>query len=82
MYDVEKGIYPPGEYLVGEDITKGRYLLKAENDIGGSVSLYENYNKYKKDEMMAYNSFEKEYHLSLREDGVFISINGANIHRI
>ena len=50
--------------------------------MGGSVSLYENYNKYKKDEMMAYNSFEKEYHLSLREDGVFISINGANIYKI
>ena len=81
MYDKEKGIYPPGEYLVGEDIGVGKYLLTCVSDFA-QVSVYENYKKFKEDEMIPYHSFEKDYHLSLREEGLFVVIEGAEIKRL
>ena len=82
MYDKEKGIYPAGQYLVGEDIEIGEYLLTSRKDKIGSVSIYENYNKYKKDEMITYQSFDTDYHLSLRENGLFVVIENADMQKI
>lgn len=81
MYDNESGIYPPGEYLVGEDIGTGGYLLTCISDLA-QVSVYENYKKFKEDDMITYHSFENDYHLSLREEGLFVVIEGAEIKRL
>lgn len=82
MYDKDKGIYPPGTYLVGEDIPIGTYLLKSKQDLSGGVSIYESYQRYKEDEMLSYNSFIDDYHLSLRETGIFIEIQNADMQQI
>lgn len=82
MYDVQKGIYPPGDYLVGEDIEIGKYLLTANSGMTGQVSIYETYQKFKEDEMLGYHSFEDDFHLSLREKGMFIVVEAANIKKL
>lgn len=82
MYDKEKGIYPAGQYLVGEDIEIGKYLLISRKDKIGSVSIYENYKNYKKDEMITYQSFDEDYHLSLRENSLFVVIENADIQKL
>lgn len=82
MFDKDKGVYPAGQYLVGEDIPMGKYLLKAEEEKFGDVSIYENYQKFKEDEMIMYQGFETEYHLSLRENGLFIVVSNATINKI
>lgn len=81
MYDKEKGIYPSGSYLVGEDIDVGKYLLTSRNNVG-AISIYESYADYKKDEMISYNSFDGDYHLSLRDSGVFIVVDNADIKKL
>lgn len=82
MYDKENGIYPAGNYLVGEDIKTGKYLLTSRGNLTAGVSVYESYAKYKSDEPMSYNSFQGDYHLSLREDGLFIEVDNADIKRL
>lgn len=82
MYDKEKGVFPPGNYLVGEDIPTGTYILESKENLNGGVSIYESYANYKKDEMISYNSFKGDYHLSLRENGLFIEIQNADIRKI
>lgn len=82
MYDASKGIYPPGEYLVGEDIETGKYLLTSRGNYGGIVTFYESYRAYMKDEDMKVIEFDGEYHLSLREKGIFIVVDCAEIKKI
>ena len=41
MYDVDKGIYPAGEYIIGEEIPIGQYILKQrEGSTSATVSVY------------------------------------------
>lgn len=82
MYDREKGIYPAGQYLVGEDIDAGKYLLTSRKDVTGSVSIYNNYSDYRKDEPAEYESFDSDFHLSLRENGMFVVVANADMRRI
>lgn len=82
MYDASKGIYPPGEYLIGEDIETGKYLLTSCGDYGGIVTFYESYRAYMKDENMKVIEFDKEYHLSLRENGIFIVVEYAEMKKL
>lgn len=82
MYDKEHGIYPAGTYLIGDDIETGKYLLTSRENLIAGVSIYESYSKYKKDEPLSYNSFQGDYHLSLREDGLFISVDNADMKRL
>lgn len=82
MYDKENGIYPAGTYLVGEDIAIGKYLLVSRGNSVAGLSIYETYAKYKKDELLSYNSFQGDYYLALRENGLFIEVDNADIRRI
>lgn len=82
MYNKEKGIFPAGQYLVGEDIEIGKYLLTCQKDKIAGVSIYENYSKYKKDEMISYQSFDTDFYLSLRENGLFVVIDKADMQKI
>ena len=82
MYDKEKGIFPAGTYLVGEDIPIGTYILESRSNLTAGISIYESYSKYKKDDMISYNSFTGDYHLSLRENGIFIDVQNADIKRL
>ena len=82
MYDKENGIYPAGNYLVGDDIESGKYLLTSRGNLTAGVSIYESYSKYKKDEPLSHNSFRGEYHLSLRENGLFVDVDNADMKRL
>lgn len=82
MYDKDNGIFPPGQYLVGDDIELGKYLLITKNGKVGSISIYQNYSDYKKDNMITYQSFDDDYHLSLRENGLFIVVENADIKKL
>ena len=84
MYDREKGIYPPGIYVVGEDIEIGKYILNAKNGDGKDpfIAFYENYSKYRKDEANQYERFDDDYYVSLRENGMVISVRDADIKRL
>lgn len=82
MYDVENGLYPEGQYVVGEDIPLGKYLLTSKNGLHGSIAVYESYFMFKEDEPLSFNSFSDDYYMALREKGVFIEVTGANIKRI
>lgn len=84
MYDREKGIYPPGVYVVGEDIEVGKYILNAQKGDRKDpfISFYENYSKYRKDETSQYERFDDDYYVSLRENGMVISVRDADIKRL
>ena len=83
MYDKNKGIFPSGTYEVGEDIEIGKYLLTSKQGRPGEISVYPSYEDYKNDtNLMTYNSFEGDYHLSLRENGLFITLDYADMKKI
>lgn len=85
MYDEHKGIYPSGEYLIGEDIPIGKYILTQRSaDQKGEIHIYKDYLSYMKDEdsEIIYKSFIGDYHLSLRTEGNFIVIENADIQKI
>lgn len=84
MYNKEKGIYPPGVYVVGDDIEIGKYILyakKGENQ-DPMVAFYENYSKYRKEEINQLERFDEDYYLSLREHGMVIAVRDAEIRRL
>ena len=82
MYDVDKGIYPEGQYVVGEDIPVGKYLLRSKENFNGMVTVYRSYQKYKEDEPLSFNSFNGDYYLALRENSLFVVIECADIKKI
>lgn len=82
MFDREKGIYPPGGYVAGDDIQLGKYILTSQGDASGSISTYDSYAKYKKDDIKTFKSFKGDYFLSLREAGEFVEVENADIQRV
>lgn len=85
MYDKEKGVYPSGEYLVGEDIPLGKYLLKQrEGSASGEIHLYKDYQSYLKnpDNELIFKTFKGDYHLSLRTEGNLLVVENADMQKI
>ena len=85
MYDEEKGVYPSGEYLVGEDIPLGKYILKQrETNQKGEIHIYKDYQSYLKnpDNEIIFKTFTDDYHLSLRTEGNLLIIENADIQKI
>ena len=69
MYDKEKGIYPSGAYVVGRDLPLGGYIFTAKSQAKGTITLYQSYANYKKEENeIMYQIFEDDFHLSLMEE--------------
>ena len=85
MYDEEKGIYPSGEYLVGEDIPPGKYIIKQrEANQKGEIHIYKDYQSYFKnpDNELIFKTFSGDYHLSLRTEGNLLVIENADMQKI
>lgn len=82
MYDANNGIYPEGQYVVGEDIPIGNYLLKSKQNSNGMVTIYNSYQKYKENEHIYFNSFMGDYHLALKENNLFVVIECADIQKL
>lgn len=82
MYDTNRGIYPEGQYVVGEDIPIGKYLLKSKQNFSGIVTIYNSYQKFKENEPISFNSFIGDYYLALRENNLFVVIQSADIQKL
>lgn len=82
MYGGKNGVYPEGQYEVGVDIEVGNYILKGYDGDDGNFSLYKSYKDYVNDEILSFKSFEKEYHLPLRQVGMFIEVEHATMTRV
>lgn len=85
MYDLEKGIYPAGEYIIGEDIPIGQYIVTQRNSsISASISIYKDYATYLKDEdnTLSYKIFTADYHLTLRISGNLLLVENADLQKI
>lgn len=85
MYDEEKGIYPSGEYLVGEDIPLGKYLLKQrDGSTNGEIHIYKDYQAYLKnpDNELIFKMFKGDYHLSLRTEGNLLVVENADMQKL
>ncbi len=74
--------YPPGQYIAGENLKFGDYLLKAEPDINGRVEMFEDYDHFISDDDFFYESFHGEYRLALRKQGVVVVVQRAMCTRI
>lgn len=83
MYDVEKGIYPPGHYVVGKTLPKGAYLLKARGDARGQVSFYAtSENLLNDNDIISYQSFDDDFFLTLFENNMCILVENADIQKV
>ncbi len=66
--------YPAGQYVAGESLKLGDYLLTAGDEIHGSVEMYEDYDHFTSGDSFRYNTFHGEYRMALRKKGVVIVI--------
>lgn len=82
MYNKDKGLYPAGQYIVGEDIEIGKYLVKSREKLLGTISLYESYKSFLTDDTLSYNSFSGDYHLLLKEPGMMVVVENADLQRL
>ena len=78
----ESNIYPEGNYIVGTDLPLGRYLIKAKSETNGSIEMFENYGEFKKDNSFMFRSFSKEFFITLLEEGEYITVEDAIIHKL
>lgn len=83
VYDKERGIYPAGEYTVGEDISTGRYLLKArDKKQSATIAIYQSYQKYLEHEYISYEMFDGDYFTTIRENGLFVVVKYADFQKM
>ena len=82
MYGGKNGVYPEGQYEVGVDIAVGTYILRGYDGYDGNISIYNSYKDFTKNEMLTFKSFEKEYHLPLRQVGMYIEVENATLTRV
>lgn len=82
-YDMEKGIYPPGNYIVGETLPFGNYILKACDGTQGAITCYKTLGDLINDcNILSYHDFDSDYFITLVESGIYISVDHANLHKI
>lgn len=79
LYSKEKGIYPAGRYIVGEDIEIGSYILVSKSNEEGEVYLYKDSTEKEK---IIDDYFEGAYYLSLKEKGNLFVVKNAHIQKI
>lgn len=80
MYDKEKGIYPSGIYVAGDDIELGNYLLESKGD--GYIAFFKSYDDFLKEEIAANENFKEDYHLSLRKNGIVVEIRCLSMRKL
>lgn len=74
--------YPAGQYVAGESLELGDYLLTAVDEIQGSVEMYEDYDHFTEAESFRYDTFRGEYRMVLRKKGVVVVIEDVTCTRI
>lgn len=79
LYNKEKGIYPAGRYMVGEDIEVGSYILVSKSKEEGEIYLYKNSTEKNK---VIDDYFEGAYYIALKEKGNLLIVKSAHIQKI
>lgn len=82
MYNGKNGVYPEGQYEVGVDIEVGTYVLKGYDGYDGSISIYQSYKDYMNNDMITFKAFQREYHLPLKQVGMFIEVENATMTKV
>lgn len=83
VYDKERGIFPSGEYTVGEDIPTGRYLFKSrDKKQNASIHIYQSYQKYLEHDYLSFEYFDGDYFTTIRENGLFVVVKYADFQKM
>lgn len=82
VYDKERGIYPAGEYTIGEDIPTGRYLFKSRDKEYGYLEVCSSYQQYLEHDHISYEGFKGDYFATIRENGQFIIVKNADFQKM
>ena len=82
MYDKDKGVYPQGQYIVGDDIPLGSYLFTSIDDKQGDIRLFSSYKKFEAQEESVWETFIGDYHMPLRKEGVYLVIENATMRKL
>lgn len=83
MYDVEKGLYPPGKYVTGKTLPLGGYVLKAYKNEEGYVYFYNSMDDMLSEQNeLSYHVFDDDYFISVPEEGKYISIESADVQKV
>lgn len=80
MYDKEKGIYPPGIYVAGDDIELGNYLLESKGN--GYVAFFQSYDQFLEGKIASNENFSEDFHLPLKKKGIVVEIRDSNMKKI
>ena len=81
MENEKEKTYPAGQYVAGESLELGDYLLIADPEVLGSVEMYEDYDYFVVGESFLYETFPGEYRMALRKKGVVAVVDDVTIRR-
>jgi len=81
-YDFERGSFPSGRYIVGEDIPIGKYVLRPTNSANvGSIFTYSAYEDFKNNGNSTLFEFDEEFFVSFRETS-YIMVQNASLQMV
>lgn len=74
-------VYPAGQYVAGDNLELGDYLLKPEDD-DGVVEMFVDYDHFVADDDFFHVGFKGDYRIALRKQGVVVVIWRAVCTRV
>lgn len=81
-YDFERGSFPSGRYIVGEDIPLGKYILRPTNSANaGSIFTYSSYEDFQANGNYTAFDFDEEFFVSFKENG-YIMVQNASMQKV
>ena len=78
---MSKNTYSEGQYIAGESLELGDYMLTADPEFFGSVEMFEDYDHFVSDDNFLFETFWGEYRVVLRKQGVVVVICDATFRR-
>lgn len=82
MYDKEKGIYPQGHYVAGQDLPLGSYLLTPIDGEQGDLKVYKSYEDFLNKDQIIWELFNSEYFVRIMSENSYVVVTGASIQRV
>lgn len=81
-YDFERGSFPSGRYIVGEDIPLGKYVLRPTNSSNaGTIFTYSSYEDFQTDGNSTSFGFDEEFFVSFKETS-YIMVQNASLQKV
>lgn len=82
MYGENGNEYPAGQYIVGEDIPLGKYILKPTEQYSGHITFFSSYEDYISGENGNLEHFGKNYFVNFKVAGNYIVVHDAKFEKI